>query len=80
MVSRPMMARLMGTMWAMPPCPGDEEGKGGLRAVSRGAEGVQAEDGDTGEGAYVLGTLFRGCQGLSCQQTEKGHVFSGHSR
>jgi hypothetical protein len=39
---------------------GDEEGEGGFGTVRGGAEGVEAEDGNAGDGADVLGA-FLGC-------------------
>ena len=40
---------------------GNEQGEGGFRAVGGGAESVEAEDGNAGDGTDVLGALLGGC-------------------
>src|SRR5208283_1676071 len=51
----------------------DEQGESGFGAVRGGAEGVEAEDGDAGDGANLLGALVRGFQGLANDQVDKIH-------
>jgi hypothetical protein len=63
MVSRITMAALTGTMYLhAQQAQRDEQRERGLRAVCGGAEGVQAEDGNAGDGADVLGALLAGGQ------------------
>jgi hypothetical protein len=51
----------------------DQESESGFRAVRGGAESVEAEDGDAGGGADLLGALVRGFQGLANDQVDKIH-------
>ena len=41
-----------------------------LRSVCGGAQGIEAEDGDAGEGANVLGALFAGGEGTPKEQIQ----------
>ena len=52
---------------------GNEKGESGLRTISSGAEGIQAEDGNSGDGTDMLSTLFRGCERLADDNVEERH-------
>ena len=65
------MAALTGTMYLhAQQAQRDEQGERRLRAVCGGAEGVEAEDGDAGEGADVLGALLAGGQRAAEEQIQ----------
>ena len=51
----------------------DEQGERGFGAIGGGAERVQAEDRDAGDGPDVLGALFGGGERLAEKDIEKGH-------
>jgi len=51
----------------------DEEGEGSFRSVGGGAEGVKAEDGDTGGGTDMFRAFFRGGQRAAKEQVGDLH-------
>ena len=77
MTSRTRMAAVMGhDVVNAAEAEGNEEGERGFRAVSGGAEGVEAKDGDAGGGADVLGAFFGGGQRAAKQQVGDLHAGS----
>ena len=49
----------------------NEQRERGLRPVCGGAERVEAEDGDAGDGADVLGALFAGGQWAAEEEVQR---------
>jgi hypothetical protein len=69
-----MIARLMGNVRDAGQAQRDKKRQRGLGAVRRGAQGVQTEDWNAGDGTNLLGALFRGRQRLAHQEVETQHA------
>src|SRR5882762_503252 len=72
-----MMAALMGMMYCTPRRQRNQQAEGGFRAVSRGTERVQAEDGYAFGDADLLGAFVAGPDRLADNGVEDVHSWSG---